>query len=81
MVRRYNSSTSEINRHSKNITQPKSQGAAQAMCKQFIYYSFHFILTKIINQNNIYIYIFFVVYATGLKPEDMNKAQVGIASV
>ena len=42
----------ELNKYSKRITQPKSQGASQAM-----------------------------LYATGLKPEDMNKAQVGIASV
>ena len=42
----------EMNRISKRITQPKSQGASQAM-----------------------------LYATGLQPEDMNKAQVGIGSV
>ncbi|TVP98777.1 MAG: dihydroxy-acid dehydratase [Planctomycetaceae bacterium] len=42
----------ELNRYSRRITQPKSQGASQAM-----------------------------LYATGLSPEDMNKAQVGIASV
>jgi dihydroxy-acid dehydratase len=41
-----------INRYSSHITQPKSQGASQAM-----------------------------LYATGLKPEDMSKAQVGICSV
>jgi len=41
-----------LNRYSSRITQPKSQGASQAM-----------------------------LYATGLKPEDMNKAQVGICSV
>lgn len=41
-----------LNRYSSRITQPKSQGASQAM-----------------------------LYATGLKPEDMNKAQVGIGSV
>ncbi|MFO0011193.1 MAG: dihydroxy-acid dehydratase [Planctomycetota bacterium] len=41
-----------INRYSSHITQPKSQGASQAM-----------------------------LYATGLKPEDMGKAQVGICSV
>lgn len=41
-----------INKTSAAITQPKSQGASQAM-----------------------------LYATGLKPEDMNKAQVGISSV
>lgn len=41
-----------INRFSAHITQPKSQGASQAM-----------------------------LYATGLKPEDMNKAQIGIGSV
>ena len=44
--------TSPINKYSSRITQPKSQGASQAM-----------------------------LYATGLKPEDMSKAQVGIASV
>ncbi|MCY3006818.1 MAG: dihydroxy-acid dehydratase [Planctomycetota bacterium] len=44
--------TSSINKYSSRITQPKSQGASQAM-----------------------------LYATGLTPEDMNKAQVGIASV
>ena len=41
-----------LNKISSRITQPKSQGASQAM-----------------------------LYATGLQPEDMNKAQVGIASV
>ena len=42
----------ELNKYSKRITQPKSQGASQAM-----------------------------LYAAGLKQEDMQKAQVGIASV
>ncbi|GIW99536.1 MAG: dihydroxy-acid dehydratase [Pirellulaceae bacterium] len=42
----------KLNKYSSRITQPKSQGASQAM-----------------------------LYATGLKPEDMDKAQVGIASV
>ncbi len=42
----------ELNSISKRITQPKSQGASQAM-----------------------------LYATGLTEEDMDKAQVGIASV
>ena len=42
----------ELNKYSKRITQPKSQGASQAM-----------------------------LYATGLKQEDLNKAQIGIASV
>ncbi|HEX5104735.1 MAG TPA: dihydroxy-acid dehydratase [Pirellulaceae bacterium] len=42
----------QLNKVSSHITQPKSQGASQAM-----------------------------LYATGLKPEDMHKAQVGIASV
>ncbi|CAB4387291.1 unnamed protein product [Rhizophagus irregularis] len=52
-IRRYSgSSTTEINKYSKNITQSKSQGASQAM-----------------------------LYATGLKLEDMDKAQVGISSV
>ncbi|MDZ4701707.1 MAG: dihydroxy-acid dehydratase [Rhodothermales bacterium] len=41
-----------INRHSQTITQPKSQGASQAM-----------------------------LYATGMSEADMQKAQVGIASV
>lgn len=41
-----------LNRVSRHITQPKSQGASQAM-----------------------------LYGTGLTPEDMNKAQVGIGSV
>ncbi len=44
--------TSSLNKYSSRITQPKSQGASQAM-----------------------------LYATGLKPEDMSKAQIGIASV
>lgn len=38
-----------LNKYSSRITQPKSQGASQAM-----------------------------LYATGLKEEDMNKAQVGL---
>ncbi len=42
----------ELNTYSKRITQPKSQGASQAM-----------------------------LYGTGMTPEDMNKAQVGIGSV
>ncbi len=42
----------ELNRFSKRITQPKSQGASQAM-----------------------------LYGTGMTTEEMNKAQVGIASV
>ena len=41
-----------LNKHSATITQPKSQGAGQAM-----------------------------LYGTGLSRDDMNKAQVGIASV
>ncbi|MEM7782162.1 MAG: dihydroxy-acid dehydratase [Planctomycetota bacterium] len=41
-----------LNRYSSKITQPKVQGASQAM-----------------------------LYGTGMTPEDMNKAQVGIASV
>lgn len=41
-----------LNRISRHITQPKSQGASQAM-----------------------------LYGTGLTPDDMNKAQVGIGSV
>ena len=44
--------TDELNRFSRRITQPKSQGASQAM-----------------------------LYGTGMTSEDMNKAQVGIASV
>ena len=42
----------QLNKYSSRITQPKSQGASQAM-----------------------------LYATGLTPEDMNKAQIGIGSV
>lgn len=41
-----------LNKVSRHITQPKAQGASQAM-----------------------------LYATGLREEDMNKAQVGISSV
>ena len=41
-----------LNKYSSQITQPKSQGASQAM-----------------------------LYATGMSEADMNKAQVGIASV
>jgi dihydroxy-acid dehydratase len=41
-----------LNKYSSKITQPKSQGASQAM-----------------------------LYATGMQPADMDKAQVGIASV
>lgn len=44
--------TNSINNISRKITQPKSQGASQAM-----------------------------LYGTGLTPDEMNKAQVGIASV
>ncbi|KAK9720704.1 dihydroxy-acid dehydratase ilv3 [Basidiobolus ranarum] len=51
-TRAYSSETKNINQFSAKITQPKSQGASQAM-----------------------------LYATGLKPEDMSKAQVGISSV
>jgi dihydroxy-acid dehydratase len=43
---------SQLNKISSRITQPKSQGASQAM-----------------------------LFATGLKPEDMGKAQIGIGSV
>ncbi|MDZ7804062.1 dihydroxy-acid dehydratase [Thiohalophilus sp.] len=42
----------KLNKYSSRITQPKSQGASQAM-----------------------------LYGTGLTPEDMNKAEVGISSV
>ncbi len=41
-----------LNKYSSQITQPKSQGASQAM-----------------------------LYATGMSEADMNRAQVGIASV
>jgi dihydroxy-acid dehydratase len=41
-----------LNKFSSRVTQPKSQGASQAM-----------------------------LYGTGMTPEDMNKAQIGIASV
>ena len=44
--------TTQLNKYSAHVTQPKSQGASQAM-----------------------------LYATGLTEADMNKAQVGIASV
>ena len=44
--------TNALNKYSSRITQPKSQGASQAM-----------------------------LYGTGMTEEDMNKAQVGIASV
>lgn len=47
-----NSSNTPLNKHSATITQPKSQGAGQAM-----------------------------LYGTGLSRDDMNKPQVGIASV
>jgi dihydroxy-acid dehydratase len=42
----------QLNKYSARITQPKSQGASQAM-----------------------------LYATGMQPADMDKAQVGIASM
>src|SRR5438132_8181727 len=41
-----------LNKYSSHVTQPKSQGASQAM-----------------------------LYGTGMTPEDMHKAQVGISSV
>ncbi|MBM4228169.1 MAG: dihydroxy-acid dehydratase, partial [Gammaproteobacteria bacterium] len=44
--------TDKLNRYSARITQPRSQGASQAM-----------------------------LYATGLKREDLDKPQIGIASV
>lgn len=44
--------TNALNKYSSRITQPKVQGASQAM-----------------------------LYGTGLTPEDMNKAQIGIGSV
>ena len=44
--------TKKLNRYSARITEPRSQGASQAM-----------------------------LYGTGLKPEDMDKAEVGISSV
>ena len=44
--------TTKLNKYSSRITQPKSQGASQAM-----------------------------LYGTGMSDEDMQKAQVGIASV
>jgi len=45
-------SNSKLNKHSSTITQPKSQGAGQAM-----------------------------LYGTGMSRDDMDKAQIGIASV
>lgn len=50
--RKESSSEPQLNKVSQHVTQPKSQGASQAM-----------------------------LYATGLEPSDMSKAQVGIASV
>jgi len=44
--------TRKLNRYSSRITQPRSQGASQAM-----------------------------LYGTGLTPDDMNKAEIGISSV
>ena len=44
--------TNSLNKYSSQVTQPKSQGASQAM-----------------------------LYGTGLTVEDMQKAQVGIASM
>ena len=44
--------TKQLNKYSSRVTQPKSQGASQAM-----------------------------LYATGMTEQDMDKAQVGIASV
>jgi len=52
ITRCFSTEEEELNRFSKNITQPKKQGASQAM-----------------------------LYATGLKEEDMAKPQVGISSV
>ena len=42
----------QLNKYSSRITQPRSQGASQAM-----------------------------LYATGMQPADMDKAQIGISSV
>ncbi|KAL9038762.1 MAG: hypothetical protein Q9214_005153, partial [Letrouitia sp. 1 TL-2023] len=50
--RKADSPPPQLNKVSRNVTQPKSQGASQAM-----------------------------LYATGLEPSDMSKAQVGISSV
>lgn len=50
--RKADSSAPQLNKVSQHVTQPKSQGASQAM-----------------------------LYATGLEPSDMSKAQVGISSV
>ena len=50
--RKAESSNPQLNKISQHVTQPKSQGASQAM-----------------------------LYATGLEPSDMSKAQVGISSV
>jgi len=50
--RKADSSSPQLNKVSQHVTQPKSQGASQAM-----------------------------LYATGLEPSDMSKAQVGISSV
>lgn len=51
-IPRFQNDEKALNKVSRHITQPKSQGASQAM-----------------------------LYAVGLKEEDMNKAQVGISSV
>ncbi|KAL9074685.1 MAG: hypothetical protein Q9161_002053 [Pseudevernia consocians] len=51
-ARKADSSAPQLNKVSQHVTQPKSQGASQAM-----------------------------LYATGLEPSDMSKAQVGISSV
>ncbi|KAL9122140.1 MAG: hypothetical protein Q9187_001303 [Circinaria calcarea] len=50
--RKDQSGSRQLNKTSQHVTQPKSQGASQAM-----------------------------LYATGLEPSDMSKAQVGISSV
>ena len=50
--RKQDNKSGQLNNVSQHVTQPKSQGASQAM-----------------------------LYATGLKPSDMSKAQVGISSV
>lgn len=50
--RKADSTPPQLNKVSQHVTQPKSQGASQAM-----------------------------LYATGLEPSDMSKAQVGISSV
>ena len=79
------SSSAKVNKTSAHVTQPKSQGASQAMC-QWTPTTHSQLLTerrealRLLNgeltggRSEI-------VYATGLDDADMGKAQVGISSV